>query len=32
MMFRKALLEGIPDGVRGQMEDNPLMDDTGAPL
>lgn len=29
---RKALLEGIPDAVRVQMEDNPLMDDTDAPL
>lgn len=31
-MFRKALLEGIPDAVRVQMEDNPLMDDADAPL
>lgn len=32
IMFRKALLEGIPDAVRVQMEDNPLMDDADAPL
>lgn len=32
MMFRKALLEGIPDAVIVQMEDNPLMDDADAPL